>query len=289
MAVISFLGFTPIERADGIPFLFVDIYESITAQVGSWTKIDEKALVDWGGIDTDPSNPMPRNITTVLATLDTDGWYKLVWRDAFGNTSETDPIHATRHPAVPSADSIRERMPRIEWTEMGYAAPTPGEDDPLEFVIVDSVSEFQLATGQNPYTLTPGDPLTALAAKALRFMVAFNANRETQEILETSTDFDLLGSLSQGPASESRRSMGGGKNTLHPSPVIDRLLRDFIKALTAGVATLDHVPGVDQGLGRLPRPGQFVMEDPKRVSYDLAASIYGSLPMLGVALYLGSG
>ncbi len=290
--IVSFVGFAPPERQDSVPFTYVEVWESADVTPFVWTQIDSQTMASLGGIDADPSKPKLRNITTTAGTIATNGWYQLIWRDAAGNRSLSNPIqaqHVPTYPAIPNAVAIRARMPRIEWAEMGFAAPALGSPDPLDPVIADTVHEFRAITGTDPLLLVAGQIATTLASRIIRFMVAFNANRETQEILETTTDFDLLGSLSQGPASESRRSMGSGRSMLHPSPVIDRLLRDFKAAIGADLATLDHVPGVDQGLGRLPRPGEFVIEDPTRRRYDLAESIYGSLPTLGVALYLRSG
>lgn len=291
--VVSFEGFAPAARYNGIPYVTVEIWESADVTPFVWALIDTQSLATMpGGLDADPAVPRARDITTTNGTIAVGGWYQLRWRDAGGNTSFANPIQAQQtpvYPAIPNAAAIRARMPRIEWAEMGFPAPVLGAVDPLEPVIADSVHEFQTITGTDPLLLVAGKPETTMASRALRAMVAFNANRETQEILETTTDFDLLGSLSQGPASESRRSMGSGRSMLHPSPVIDRMLRDLKTVMTAGIATLDHVPGVDQGLGRLPRPGEFALEDPTRRRYDLAESIYGSLPTLGVALYLRSG
>ncbi len=290
--VVSFLDFAPGERLDGIPYTFVEIWETPPELPYDLTLIDTIQMTAIGGIDTDPSKPKLRRFSTTEGTVDTDGVYRLVWWDATGNRSLSDFIQAQHQPvfpAVPSAAEIRLRMPRVEWAEMGFPAPGPSEDDLLDPVIADSVHEFQVLTTYNPLLLSVGLPTTTLAAKAIRWMTAFNANRETQAILETTTDFDLLGSLSQGRASESRRQMTPGKNVLHPSPVINRLLQDFITAMASTVATLDHVPGVNPGLGVVPKPGQFVMDDPYRGRYDLAASVYGSVPTLGVAVYTGSG
>lgn len=293
MFVVSFVDFAPPARYDGIPYTFVDIRESADVSPLVWADIDTQSLAAMeGGIDADPSKPRSRNITTDNALIQTSGWYQLIWRDTAGNRTFANPIqaqHVPIYPAIPNAAGIRSRMPRIEWAEMGFPAPAAGQPDLLEPVIADTVHEFRVITGQDPLVLVAGKPTTTLAAKAIRLMVAFNANRESQELLETATDFDLLGSLSQGPASESRRSMGAGRSMLHPSPVIDRILRDFKSAVSQDTASLDRVPGVNKGLGFKPRPGQFVMEDPKRREHSLTASVYGALPTLGVALYVESG
>jgi hypothetical protein len=85
--VVTFLDYTPPERADSISWASVEIYESATVD-GTYTLIDTLALV----ADPDPLNPAPRDFTTILGTGE-DLWYKVRFLDASAGTSEyTDPV-----------------------------------------------------------------------------------------------------------------------------------------------------------------------------------------------------
>jgi hypothetical protein len=85
--VVTFLDYTPPERADSISWASVEIYESDTVD-GTYTLIDTIALV----ADPDPLNPAPRDFTTILGTGE-DLWYKVRFLDASAGTSEyTDPV-----------------------------------------------------------------------------------------------------------------------------------------------------------------------------------------------------
>lgn len=84
---VTFRDYTPIARADGSPFASALIYES-DAETGPWTLVETAPL---SPVDVDPANPATRTLTTENATLQ-NGWYKIVWQDSGGSTSETPPI-----------------------------------------------------------------------------------------------------------------------------------------------------------------------------------------------------
>ena len=78
--VVSFEGFTPAARYDGIPWATAHVEEAAYPS-GPWALIDTLALAP---VDADPANPGARDLTTALAS-DTDGlWYRLTFYDAFG-------------------------------------------------------------------------------------------------------------------------------------------------------------------------------------------------------------
>jgi hypothetical protein len=85
--VVTFLDYTPPERADSIPWTQVEIYESATVD-GSYALIDTLTLVP----DHDPMVPAARDFTTILGTGE-DLWYKVRFLDASAGTSEySDPV-----------------------------------------------------------------------------------------------------------------------------------------------------------------------------------------------------
>lgn len=85
--VKSFDDYTPEPRFDNIGWTLADIYEA-PAAAGPFTLLETKALV----ADANPAEPATRSFTTTLATISVGGWYKIRWRDAGGNVSDTNPI-----------------------------------------------------------------------------------------------------------------------------------------------------------------------------------------------------
>lgn len=90
----------PSSRGDGLPWTTAKISES-TSEAGPWTIIETIALSTLpGGVDVDPRQPAPRDLTTTHATVP-DGWYIVQFFDAGLNfTVPSDPIHNV----LPSAD-----------------------------------------------------------------------------------------------------------------------------------------------------------------------------------------
>lgn len=95
MTVVTFLGYQPLVREDGMPWTKAKIYESDNPTAG-FILIETKTFAD---PDVDPANPKIRNFTTELATLE-QGWYKVIFEDATGDTSPTAPIHNIPDPAA---------------------------------------------------------------------------------------------------------------------------------------------------------------------------------------------
>lgn len=85
--VRSFDDFVPPKRYDAVPFIAVDIEEAIAVD-GPYSQIDTQLL---SPIDTDPSEPLSRSVTTDAAQSD-PGWYVLVWRDNGGAVYRSDPV-----------------------------------------------------------------------------------------------------------------------------------------------------------------------------------------------------
>jgi hypothetical protein len=88
--VRNFVGYRPGERDDGLPWTTAKIYEApdVSGAPGSWTLIDTITL---SPVDTDPTEPAVRNLTTTHATL-TVGWYRVIFTDAAGDQELTTPV-----------------------------------------------------------------------------------------------------------------------------------------------------------------------------------------------------
>lgn len=85
--VVSLAGFTPGPRYNNTPWTQGRIEESST-QTGMFVPIE---VIELDPLDTDPENPVARNFTTSLATLEF-GWYRVVFIDAFGGEQASDAV-----------------------------------------------------------------------------------------------------------------------------------------------------------------------------------------------------
>lgn len=146
MPSVTLLGFAPPPRYDTVPFTLARIEES-AAETGPWTEIAELALYP---VDTDPTNPVERNLTTAAATLD-DGWYRVTFVDADGGESEpSDAVTADEsEPALwPTlaevAAIIRARTRDTLGNELGRftdeTRPTAREAELLVDIAVDEIA-----------------------------------------------------------------------------------------------------------------------------------------------------
>lgn len=85
--VVTLEDITPPRRADSI-WTQALMYEGPTA-AGAWTlreTINFSALP--GGLDTDPTQPKSRDLTTVNATAESGLYYSVVFKDGAGNSSQ---------------------------------------------------------------------------------------------------------------------------------------------------------------------------------------------------------
>jgi hypothetical protein len=91
LSVVSFADVQPQPRYDGRPWTAAYIYEA-AASTGPWTLIDTiqmSVLPD--GVDTDPTSPQSRNLTTLNATLN-QGWYEIAFFDGSNTSPPSDPV-----------------------------------------------------------------------------------------------------------------------------------------------------------------------------------------------------
>lgn len=104
MTVVTLPRQTPLPRSDNVAWAQALIQEA-PASAGPWTLIDTLTL---SPTDTDPANPITRDLTTVHATL-TEGWYRIIWKDAGAHTSAaTAPWQNTSELAIGSRPSVTE-------------------------------------------------------------------------------------------------------------------------------------------------------------------------------------
>ncbi len=86
--IVSFVGYTPPQRFDTLPWTDVQIEEA-ASDTGTWTIIDTLAL---SPVDSDPADPQARSFTTANGTA-TDQWYRISFVDAALRLSEpTEPV-----------------------------------------------------------------------------------------------------------------------------------------------------------------------------------------------------
>lgn len=102
-----FDDYQPPVRNDGLPWLQAIIQESSQAS-GPWAVIDTITL---SPVETDPLHPQAYSFTTDEAEL-SDGWYRIIWKDAAGDERPTTPvrlsgdIRAQIRPTLQSLSSI---------------------------------------------------------------------------------------------------------------------------------------------------------------------------------------
>jgi hypothetical protein len=137
--VVTFLDYTPPERADSISWASVEIYESDTVD-GTYTLIDTIALV----ADPDPLNPAPRDFTTILGTGE-DLWYKVRFLDASSGTSEyTDPVQNVSEDLEATPYATVEELAR----HLSIRSPTAEQEVILERVLTAAAFEIDAELGR---------------------------------------------------------------------------------------------------------------------------------------------
>lgn len=106
--VVSFQGYKPSPRFDDIAWAWVSIEEAAESQ-GPWVHIDTVIL---DPADDDPADPQERSFTTSSGT-GPDLWYRVLFLDGFGGTSEpTAPIQngLEAHVAFATSDDLAIRL-----------------------------------------------------------------------------------------------------------------------------------------------------------------------------------
>lgn len=139
---VTFVGTLPPPRSDGIPWIGVEIQES-PSSAGPWNLIDTQTL---SPIDTDPSQPQARNITTDNGTLQ-NGWYRFIFTDEFaGSSMPSAPVlNGSTLTLPPSADTIRNASPLLR---QKYPLPSsdPYASNDLHMLTGQATAEVQAIT-----------------------------------------------------------------------------------------------------------------------------------------------
>lgn len=149
--VRNFRGAQPGERDDGHPYLEVAFDEApeVDDAPGTWVEIDRQ---DLDPVDTDPANPLARNLTTEEATLEV-GWYRLRFIDADGDEDRTLPV---RYPPtetwVPTVDDVAALLPARTKDSNGRYVGTFNDDtrptgDQVQALIVVAVRDVSARVG----------------------------------------------------------------------------------------------------------------------------------------------
>lgn len=92
--IVTLTDYTPPIREDDTAWTTALLYEA-ALQTGPFILIDTFTL---SPVDADPSNPATRSFTTDEATIQTGGWYQLVWQDASTDQASTPPVQNLASP-----------------------------------------------------------------------------------------------------------------------------------------------------------------------------------------------
>lgn len=128
---------------------------------------------------------------------------------------------------APTAEEIRTKLPQIDWETLGVA-----DDAALDELIADAVDQIGIVTGW----VLPNVPTMyeRTMVRAIALMAAWLQARQSEDVLETAADWDLVASLTAGSFSETRRA---GKDALvalqliNPWPPLAGLLWNLLLPL----------------------------------------------------------
>lgn len=172
--VITFEGFTPIARYDTVPWTDARIEEG-TTQTGTFVELETVAL---SPVDSDPSNPAARNITTELASDTPNLWYRIVFVDGTGDESlPTEPIQNATAGTPYATVTELSRILKI-------AAPSAKQTDAMRRVLA-------MAAGEIDSELDRATTDDALAGWQLALVEEVNLERAVE--LWRETPFGILG------------------------------------------------------------------------------------------------
>lgn len=206
--VRSFTEFAPIARYDGHPWYTARIQEAPDADgaPGTWETIDTIDLSTNGlGLDTDPTQPAVRNLTTENASDDTTAvwWYRIVFVDGTGDQEQpTDPVATNETPAVNYRPSVlevafwlRQRTMDGNGNQLGtFTNATEPTGDQVEEAIDQAVIDVYDIVGASPVkavSLVAKKVTTLAAAMAVElsyFGSQITANRSPYNELKTLYD-----------------------------------------------------------------------------------------------------
>lgn len=152
MNVVSLFDYTPLPRFDNLPWTIADIQEAVSSD-GPWVTLETKALVP---LDSNPEHPVPRSFTTELATQPSGLWYRLVFKDANGDTQlPTEPIlnlPDVRQEYAPSISDVgailRNRTRNAVGSELGtFTSETTPTDQQVYYYISQALDDVSTVVG----------------------------------------------------------------------------------------------------------------------------------------------
>lgn len=173
--IVTLEEFTPGERVDGLPWTLARIEEAATAG-GARTSLATINLatgpgVSPTGLDTDPSEPQPRTLTTSLAQLNA-GYYWVVFIDAAAHEQEVGPVFAPAQAETYTSPVAVRRVlsPDGDRTDTGSAASL--SDDDLEQAIAEAQAEIDARLASR-YTVPFSFPVPVVIEQATRDIAAY--------------------------------------------------------------------------------------------------------------------
>lgn len=290
--VVNLIGFMPPPRYDDVPWTIATFYEAATP-TGSFTLIDTQAIVS---PDTDPTEPASRNFTTAAATL-AQGWYTIVFLDAFGGTSQpSDPLRNSSGEEIgqlpPTPDQIRNASPLLR---QNFPIPPvdPYAPADLRNQVYQSIAAVQSLTwrlidptlgcsapdegGYSCETVPPSLVPVAYAA-VIRMTEELNVTSEADYAQQLASGRMLRG-FSAGPYSESYFAPGEFSRrgvTTRPAMSTDSVLDAMLWALATEDAR-DYF--VWRSTGIAPPTGVASAFDYRRSNSGYSAGSLGGLPV----------
>lgn len=166
----------PASRSDGVPFTIARMQEAPDipgAPTGLvWVTRTSVALatgvptpgssggVTPLGLDADPAAPVARDVTTSAATIETGGWYRVLWEDAAGGQDPGDAVQDILNDPSLTTDLGKFRL------ELG---------DQHAALFTDAEADYYIARHPTNLLLAVADACDALAARFAN-QVDFSAN-----------------------------------------------------------------------------------------------------------------
>ena len=133
--VITFENVVPIARYDSTPWTEARIEESATSDPDS--AYAEVETITLSPVDSDPSDPIARNLTTELASSTADLWYRIVFVDGSGD--ESIPTDSIQNSAL-TGDTYAtvDELARI----LKIRTPSDDQNDALRRVLLAAAGEI---------------------------------------------------------------------------------------------------------------------------------------------------
>lgn len=188
--VITFSGYQPTPRYDGVSWTQVRIQEAATADAvdADWSTIETIAL---DPLDVDPTEPASRDITTELAS-DTAGlWYRLIFVDGSGD--ELLPTVPVQNIVSIASYATVTELARI----LKIRAPTDEQRDAMERVLLTAAgeinTEIDLASDEG------------LAGWQIALAAEVNLERAVEHWRQQESPFGLIGLGPELPAERAAR------------------------------------------------------------------------------------